>query len=824
MRLLELEIHNFRGIKHLLLDIRGKNFVIYGPNGSGKSGVVDAIEFLLVGKISRLSGSGTNGITINKHGSHIDCDPKEASIRAVFKLPEIVEPVELRRTVGDFDKLGCNKDSTPQLDKIINMAQRGHFVLTRRDILKYIVSQAGTRAQEIQELLNILEIENIRKVLVRAKNDLDRKYKAAKFPINEAEGAIKATLQLKTFREDTVLRIINEKRKILGGEPISSVRSSELKARLSLSTVAFDRSISIDTIDADIKTIQKTLKDQIDESTSVGSMDNQLRLSVSRIKSNPYLLRSLSSLELIELGLKLIDEKGSCPLCDKGWPPGKLNDYLIKRLSDAQEAGRIQAEIEDFSDNISKSISVIFSSIQNIKEIAGPIDGLKDEANSLDYWLNDLQSYLEAINNNVLEMYPDERFQPSKINIVFAPENVEAILTKIYSMAKATYPEITPEQNALIILTRLEENLKALERARENIKCIELPFRRAYILLEEYESARNDVLGKLYDDIEGRFVELYKEIHGYDEESFSAVIEPDGAGLNFEVDFYGRGRHPPHALHSEGHQDSMGLCLYLALIERLNLGLIDLIILDDVMMSVDANHRREVCRLFSTYFPNYQFLITTHDKTWAYQMKSEGIVDSKGLIEFYNWHVETGPQVNYEVDLWDQIDIDISKGDIPAAAARLRRGSEQFFSIACEALMAPIICKLNSQWELGELIPAAIKQYRTLLKLAKKSANSWSNKDRVRELKDLEEKAGDIISNSQTERWAVNINVHYNNWVNFSPGDFRPVANAFKDLFSLFICGNCGGIIHISTTDRSISQVRCNCLSINWNLIEKEKG
>ena len=56
-------------------------------------------------------------------------------------------------------------------------------------------------------------------------------------------------------------------------------------------------------------------------------------------------------------------------------------------------------------------------------------------------------------------------------------------------------------------------------------------------------------------------------------------MAPDGPGLNFEVDFHGRGQHPPHALHSEGHQDSMGLCLYLALTEHLRGGLMNLIIL-----------------------------------------------------------------------------------------------------------------------------------------------------------------------------------------------------------------------------------------------------
>ena len=46
MRVLEREIHNVRGISHLLLKPDGRNFVVWGPNGSEKSAVVDAIDFL----------------------------------------------------------------------------------------------------------------------------------------------------------------------------------------------------------------------------------------------------------------------------------------------------------------------------------------------------------------------------------------------------------------------------------------------------------------------------------------------------------------------------------------------------------------------------------------------------------------------------------------------------------------------------------------------------------------------------------------------------------------------------------------------------------
>ena len=56
MRLLQLTVQNVRGLRDLTLQLDAKNVVIWGPNGAGKSCVVDAIDFLFTGKLSRLMG------------------------------------------------------------------------------------------------------------------------------------------------------------------------------------------------------------------------------------------------------------------------------------------------------------------------------------------------------------------------------------------------------------------------------------------------------------------------------------------------------------------------------------------------------------------------------------------------------------------------------------------------------------------------------------------------------------------------------------------------------------------------------------------------
>ena len=818
MRLIELEIHNVRGIPHLLLKPDGKNFVIWGPNGSGKSAVVDSIDFLLTGRISRLLGKGTGGITLSEHGPHIDHKPEEARVRAILALAGVATPVEIERCMGKPGTLKCDKTIRGCLQPILDLARRGQHVLTRREILKYITAEAGTRAQEIQALLNVSELEDIRKALVRTRNSLKTECGSAKKAVDTAKSAVNATLQEKTYREKTVLQFVNEKRKILGGQPISELRVESLKKDLiPPASLPSDKVVNITIFERDVQNVRAAISNE--NQAKIANNDEKLRTLITTIRTDPDLQRELSHRELIQLGIPLIDESGSCPLCDTSWPPGKLREYLEDRLKTAEVAARHQSGIETLSAAIITSAGNATINLRNVIKSA-QLAGIKDELQSLLMWLNNLE-HLTATLGNALEKYPDDRFAPQQVKRLLAPDDITQILAQVQSIVQAKYPETTPEQTAWDILTRLEENLKALKKAMTAFRDAEFSQKRAEILLTSFENARDSVLGRLYDEISDRFSELYRKLHKSDESTFEAKIQPHGAGINLEVGFFGRGNHPPHALHSEGHQDSMGLCLYLALAERLTEGMIDLTILDDVVMSIDAGHRRRICDLLASVFPNKQFLITTHDKTWARELRSAGIVTSRGSIEFSRWTIETGPLVSSEVGLWQLIEQDLQRGDVPNAAFRLRRGSEHFFEMACDALHCSVQYKSNGRWELGDFFPAAIGQYKSLLKEAKATSQSWGDQERFDQLRELDTVRKQIFARLNAEWWTVNSNVHYNNWANFSENDFRPVAEAFRDLYGLFQCSKCGGMLYLARTGLTPVSVRCNCGTVNWNLQKK---
>lgn len=825
MRLLELEIDNVRGIKHLKLKPEGKNFVIWGPNGSGKSAVVDAIDFLLTGRIARLTGIGTGKITLSKHGPHIDHETGEAVVRAVVQLPGVSKPVELRRNMLNPTVLEYDPSVKEQLQPTISIASQGQHVLTRRDILRFITAESGKRAERIQELLNISEIEDIRKVLKSIENELEKKCNSDGEAAKKLSGAVCSTAQIKDHTVAKVLEVINNNRAILGGKPVSKLNWKNINSDIDTTALISSKQVGntgkrvdFSVAEAAVQNLGKAINKENQQ--KVAALDKNLREMVEALRSQPELRKAYRRQKLIEIGIGLIEDDGNCPLCDAPWSPSELQEYLKGKLAKAEVATIQIGNVSSISAEINKEAYIMIADLEKTIPLVEAM-GLETELRQLRDWKKELND-LSAILGDVVDKYPDPRFKEDQIERMLAPDGLTDTLTSISVSAKKELPKVTPQQKAFELLIRLEEDIKLFEIAKDDFNKSLIFYKRSSNIQANFVKARDSVIQKLYNEIRDRFVELYRQLHGLDEGNFSADIEPDDAGLDFEVDFYGRGNHPPHALHSEGHQDSMGICLYLTLSERLTGDLFDLVILDDVVMSVDAEHRREVCRMLGGNFPNRQFLITTHDRNWSYQMRTEGIVDSKGMVGFYNWHVETGPQVDYELDMWNQIDNDLKKNDVPNASFRLRIGCEHFFNLACDALHAEIRYNLNHRWELGDYLPAAMGQYRSLLKRAKKAAQSWDEGEQFNKLQEIDSIVGQVYTRSNAEQWAVNAEVHYNNWCNLSAKEFKPVVDAFHDLCDLFVCSKCGSMLRLTTAGFNLMSVCCQCKEVDWNLQVKE--
>ena len=240
--------------------------------------------------------------------------------------------------------------------------------------------------------------------------------------------------------------------------------------------------------------------------------------------------------------------------------------------------------------------------------------------------------------------------------------------------------------NAQSFLIVAQERLDTHQRAARDALSAKKAAEAGKTAYKTYCDVAESALVSLYEKVEREFSTYYREINSDDEREFTAKLAPADSRLDLSVDFYKRGMFPPGAYHSEGHQDGMGVCLYLALMKQLLGDDFAFCVLDDVVMSVDSGHRKQFCKLLKNHFPSTQFVITTHDQVWARQMRTESLVASKSGVAFRGWTIDTGPIVQISTDIWDEISADLAKNDVPGAASRLRRSLEYMFGELADSL------------------------------------------------------------------------------------------------------------------------------------------
>jgi len=817
MKILSLEIKNIRGIKYIRIEPQGENVVVFGPNGAGKSAIVDAIDFLLTGEISRLTGEGTKGFSLKEHGCHIDARNELKNTAVIAKVEVDGKEVIMERSINKPSSLKVKpKKDEAIVEPYLKTAELGLHILSRREILKYITAEAGKRAKEVMSLLNLMEIENLRATLVTIKNEAKENLKHAESNFEVAKSEVSKLLSLESFSEQATLDRINELREVLNGSKIKALSPEKIKENLVPCPFwAMEGALTKEQIENTVRETRSLMQEKDD----IIKKELELKTLLEEVRKEARFKQYLWYVKLFEAGLNLVNESNVCPLCGRKWE-GDFRAYLEEKKKESEVAKEEQTKIDDLSTFVKTRFDLLKNDVVNCVRAHKQFNLKIIDDKRFEEYTSALDQWSEVM-VRPLDFFESNKWPTSNLQNIFDASFLEVkILGALEDALQRLGERFSKQQLAWDTLTKMEDQWERYQQALKEKEACEIFERRAEASLDHFEKSRDSVLEGIYNAVKSNFEEYYKTIHSDDEKKFVSKLLQQGPELNFEVDFYQRGMFPPHALHSEGHQDSMGLCLFFALNNYLIKDAIKVIVLDDVIMSIDRTHRRAICSLLKQIFPDKQYIITTHDSAWARQLRTEGVVAQKNMIHFTNWNIDTGPIFEMEKDLWDRIQEDLNKDDVPSAAHKLRRNAECFFENVCDFLGAEVPYKGDYRWELGDFASSAISAYKGYLKRAKSNSQKMNQKDKFKELEKLEKKANDIIAKSQIEQWIINTNVHYNKWDEFSRNDFEPIVKAFRDLFSLFTCSSCGAMISVSqskgATEKNI--VSCGCGKIFWNI------
>ncbi|HXR04147.1 MAG TPA: hypothetical protein VN836_05510 [Verrucomicrobiae bacterium] len=228
--------------------------------------------------------------------------------------------------------------------------------------------------------------------------------------------------------------------------------------------------------------------------------------------------------------------------------------------------------------------------------------------------------------------------------------------------------------------------------------------------------------------------------------------------------------------YSEGLVDSAGLCIFLA-IRRLHNSQkpeLAILILDDVLHSVDGEHRLATAKLILKEFKDHQIIITTHDPLWFENLKAVGQVRNFRHLRIASWSLTTGPVWGDHLSDYEWLKSPEGLAAKPAdRVIKAGRLLEEMLQNLCDGLSVPVPFRLRGDYTLDPL-------WVNFLSKSKKNAAFYavaqSYLEKIDELRRLRNLAG----------------AHYNQWAGLLTGnESKELSDAIIALREHVYCPAC---------------------------------
>lgn len=804
MHIQRIDIENVRGIRHWEEEFGDDNVRILGPNGSGKSSVIQAVEFVLTGDIKRLRGPGTQGIPFSQYASHMDATPDEAWVTATFK--DAGNPaVTVKRWISEPENLEIieptDQTEIPDwLHRQMDAASLGHSILDRNRLLRFVTAPEGKRGDRIDELFRLENIDEKRKSLKRAvRNQQSEKNEKADAKDAADQRFFELFDDLSTRSQ--VVQFINEVRQDHGASPIETLDEDFLE------DIEVYEEIPVDALESEATTsllnrIESNLDDRKTEFRE--QVETLVECSAS-LERTEHIERELNTLDLVENGLSLVDEYDeACPLCQKQWDEDELVSHLEERKDHASHLQDLKSSVDNA---YSKLNTLLVEYTENLEQLRTEIvDDYPEAAETIEKVTTRTLEWKEELNEGSFTEYPSD----TTVHKDIFQEELQQKLQQLSKKAEED-KDIKSATKQVDLLARADDRYDELQEKEERLEKTKNIESALESVQEAFLDARNRVLTKAFDEISTRFESYYEQMHQDEEaEEFSAVLEPTNTGVTFEPKFYDRGHHHPGAVHSEGHRDSMGLALFLAMSDVGGED-IDILLLDDVMMSIDSEHRSNIANLLGEEISDrYQILLTTHDKTWDRHLQLTQ--NFKKQVRFSKCSLGAGPlPVDSISDPWERIEYHLERDDVTAGAAWIRKTVEWYSRRACENLGAKVpYHKLeDDDFSIGGLFEAAIGRYQALLdSKGVVDETEYGQTLYTREQVEAEREAvQEVIQEKERHLNLLNANVHYNEpeAAFYTGEELKNERDAFKKAFELLYCSDCGSWV------KNGDSVYCDC-------------
>lgn len=760
-RIKNLRIKCFRGIVEEDLPFDGKSIVLYGENGYGKSSFVDSLEFFFKGSVPYLDETQTTSTV--RHTPHIPYEKKDCVVEIEF----------LQGGVKTYRSFYDNPQLPLQFESYFRLGSTTPFILRRKYLLDFIVAQPAPRYAQLAALIGISELDHIELNMMRKCDAISENVNSLQSKLDSARVELKRIFGEEIKDKFHLIALINKRLH---------------KYQQSISSLEEIPKIGPKLIEG-IKGVDSEkagkLKEIVNNGnyllTNIGFFEKHGEFweSISILQRDKQKLQEIIFQQLLEQGKNLIAEKhlDKCPLCLQ---PIKWDDVIASiehRLKDYSIVAKQVEKAKQLRTKLNSDVSEYSTKLEDLKNQTVQVGYKKDLVFLdklkvfLDKLKNDFSQEISKISLNPLDLYLKRLIEDAssirdiitwsegELPKIVATEKSKEIFNIIEFLTQAndTYNEITKISDELNKKKRLEGQMKSIYNTFINTK--------------------NKEVQRIYNALEEDFNQYYKHLHP-DEESGNIRLEVKRrASAEIKSRFYDRDNEDPRGFYSEAHLDSLGLCIFLAFVKKFNVGF-PLIVLDDVVSSIDASHRNRIGELIFTKFPDNQFLITTHDDIWFEELCSAQEAFRVGSnfknISIIRWSLGEGPVLDKYKPRWEDIEDKLNNGDKHGAANAGRRCLEWILDEVTINLLAQVSRKKRgNRYEIVDLYNPLEGRVKKLI------PDYYSQNEKIFQKLRANKIFGNILSHHNPDFGSISI------------AEVKDFIFSIKLLHDLFFCDNC---------------------------------
>jgi hypothetical protein len=782
------EISRVRGIPVAwpALVIGERGLIVYGPNGVGKSSIIDALEATIKGR-SSLFPHARAGVNWDSAAPHVrGGGPPSCKVHGRQNgKPQIL-------TLGEAPAAG--------LAAWVDAASKASFVLRRYMLLEFVDAEPKERYDQIEPFLNLAGFSDLEHGLRRIVNDIETRDANVTVQVLTLSQTIRQIFGLR--RETAVQRVALVailKERLAGTEiPFTEADFAEL-ARLGdkLATdlggeASSNRIASLGAL--------KHQAQQLASASVLRTLYDQTLAAADKLIAEMATAARKIPLELLTVARDHIQSSDGeiCPVCEQGVDRAALLLRLSYRIKENEAVGIATNALES---NLAALKKAALRAREAYSSFAagwsqlgvGAIPNCYAESTSLFESLETLTAATVVSDRDIIvAAFARSECDPSEqIKVID-----EAIAAVGGGVRRAKVSE------AANYVTALQSSVPALEQAEREAARIFKQKMLATSVHAYAEAARKEAVQKVADrvaDLANTFYGLMHPREGI--ATAKLTVRPATTGsMLLNSTFYDQ-EAPPLKYYSESHLDTLGLCFFLAIrkLEVINYPDFKLLLVDDVLHSVDAEHRARLAELLKVHFADHQIVLVTHDKNFYDRLRAT-LGSGYNYIVMSNWDIDSGPRLSDPSTDLDRItNLKAREGkshdEIAAAGGR-------FFEWALkgltERLQVAIPARFTFDQDIGSMWPS----------LAAK----------LRKHKAFEGAHPGLVEKLNQNAWVRNKLGAHDSSEAASPVT-EPEVTEFADgvaaLYRSTTCEGCRTVIQVSKDDRDVW--RCGCSKLQYS-------